>query len=283
MDISLCLARLNEVTGMQLIPDRNNAVVFTYQKRQVLLRFFPEHNTYLVYAALQPLHRAALPAALEELLEKNFLLSETLSDQTLKQGMFSIVPNSDIDADDSYGFGNDFYRAINPLGVRNNPNGCTITVIVNNQETLFTQQEYKNVTEEERGKGNTFTDGSIQHPYMKKMVDTIQPLCASKAQLTSVGLCTTQAIQSSLRMSGFIYKDITGGSLEHTADHKIEKLPDGSIKVTVNEKPGTLFQFHAEMIVDQNGKITMNDGFVTFPSLEKWRQYGLEHPEEELR
>lgn len=38
--------------------------------------FFPKHNTYIVYVALQPLHRAALPAALEKLPEKNFLLSE---------------------------------------------------------------------------------------------------------------------------------------------------------------------------------------------------------------
>ncbi|MBO6002851.1 MAG: hypothetical protein J6P53_05070, partial [Mailhella sp.] len=162
--------------------------------------------------------------------------------------------------------------------------GCKITIVRDGQEQVFTQKEYNDFNVREEAQGRTHPRGQLGHPYLKRIVDAARPLCQNDAQLATVGLCTTQAVQMSLRYSGQIYKDVTGGVLEHTAlDHRIEKQEDGSVKVTITEKPGSLFKFRMEINVDAQGSPTMTRGEVTFPSLDKWNTYKQAHPEERLR
>ena len=86
-----------------------------------------------------------------------------------------------------------------------------------------------------------------------------------------------------LRNPKNFYKDVSGRAFEHTAlDHRIEPLNDGNVKVTITEKPGAFFKFSMEIVVDKEGKLTMNKGEVTYPSYDKWQEYKRTHPEERL-
>ncbi len=71
------IARFNEITGLALSPDSDSAVAFTYQDRNVLLRFVEAQGVCLVFTEIGRLEPAALPGALAELLEANHLLSDT--------------------------------------------------------------------------------------------------------------------------------------------------------------------------------------------------------------
>ena len=61
IDARKYVERLNEVTGLSLALDTNGAVVFTYQGKQVLLRFFPEDGVYLVHVQLATLKGLLCP------------------------------------------------------------------------------------------------------------------------------------------------------------------------------------------------------------------------------
>ena len=100
-----CVQRLNEITGLDLALDADGAAVFTYQGGQVLLRFNPEAGVCLAHVQLTALEGAALPAALSELLEANFLLSDTQggalswSRETRMAAMNFLLPMGDTDAE----------------------------------------------------------------------------------------------------------------------------------------------------------------------------------------
>ena len=104
-DAKKCVERLNEVTGLNLALDTNGAVVFSYQGQQVLVRFLPENGVYLVHVQLATLEGAALPEALIDLLEANFLLSDTnggafsYSRESQMVGMNYLLPLNDTDAE----------------------------------------------------------------------------------------------------------------------------------------------------------------------------------------
>ncbi|MBQ7618437.1 MAG: hypothetical protein IJS50_06135 [Desulfovibrio sp.] len=209
----------------------------------------------------------------------------TMHDQLLHHGLFKIRDGTEYkDGSKAYGFGNDFIRAKMPLGEnRKDGEGCKISVVVNDQETVFTQKAYNEFTAKEKEQGRTYNAGQLDHPYMREIVNTVRPLCQSDAQLAGVGYCTTQAVQMALRNPKNFYKDVSGGAMEHTAlDHRIEPLNDGSVKVTIKEKPGAFFKFNMEIVVDKEGKLTMNKGEVTYPSYDKWQDYKQAHPEEML-
>ena len=208
----------------------------------------------------------------------------TMQDQKLFQGLFTLTAGTQFkDGSHAYGFGADFIRAGMPPGAEGN-DGCKITIVRDGKEQVFTQKEYNDFNVREEAQGRTHPRGELGHPYLKGIVDAARPLCQTDAQLATVGLCTTQAVQMSLRYAGQIYKDVTGGVLEHTAlDHRIEKQEDGSVKVTITEKPGSLFKFDMEISVDAQGNPTMTRGEITFPSLAKWNAFKQEHPEYRLR
>ncbi|MBQ7739424.1 MAG: hypothetical protein IJT59_07215, partial [Desulfovibrionaceae bacterium] len=209
----------------------------------------------------------------------------SMNDQLLRHGLFHLSGSMAYkNGDHAYGFGYDFPRAIMPLGEnRKDGEGCKISVVVNGQEKVFTQKEYKEFTKEEEKQGRKYGEGQLDHPYMQQIVNAVRPLCHSDEQLASVGLCTTQAVQQALRNPKNFYKDVSGRAFEHTAlDHRIEPLDDGNVKVTVTEKPGAFFKFSMEIVVDKEGKITMNKGEVTYPSYDKWQEYKRTHPEERL-
>jgi hypothetical protein len=71
------IAQINEITGLALAPDSDSAVAFTYQNRNVLLRFVEEQGVCLVFTEIGRLEPAALPGALVDLMEANHLLSDT--------------------------------------------------------------------------------------------------------------------------------------------------------------------------------------------------------------
>jgi hypothetical protein len=71
------IQHLNEVTGLGLALDENNAAAFQYEGRNVLLQFQPELSVCLIHAEVGTLENAALPGAVNELLEANHLLSDT--------------------------------------------------------------------------------------------------------------------------------------------------------------------------------------------------------------
>ena len=104
-DAKKCVERLNEVTGLNLALDDNGAAVFTYQGQQVLLRFLPEEGVFLVHVQLAVLVGAALPNALYDLLEANFLLSDTSGGalsylrETQMVAMNFMLPLNDTDAE----------------------------------------------------------------------------------------------------------------------------------------------------------------------------------------
>jgi hypothetical protein len=210
----------------------------------------------------------------------------TFRDQQRLNGFFSLGSGKAYEnGKDAYGFGGDYYRAGMPPGAKNLSNeGCKITVVGNDQERDFTSQACAQVTRNLDAQGHPVSGGSINHPYTRSLVEAVRSLCKGNAQLAGVGYCTTQALQMGLRYAGTIYKDVSGGALEHTAlDHRIEALGDGNIKVTVREKPGSLFRFNMEIIVDENGNLRMENGSITYPSLQKWEAHRQAHPEDMLR
>ena len=209
----------------------------------------------------------------------------TMHDQLLRHGLFQLGNGSAYkQGEHAYGFGLDFIRAQMPLGEkRMDGEGCKISVVVGGQEKVFTQKEYSEFTKKEKEQGRSYRSGELDHPYMQQMVNTVRPLCQNDAQLASVGYCTTQAVQMALRNPKNFYKDVSGKAFEHTAlDHRIEPAQDGNVKVTITEKPGSLFKFTMEITVDTEGKITMDKGEVTYPSYDKWLEYKNAHPNENL-
>ena len=46
---------------------------------------------------------------------------------------------------------------------------------------------------------------------------------------------------------------------------------------------GSLFRFNMEIAVDKNGNLRMEDGSITYPSLQKWEAHRQAHAEDELR
>ena len=100
-----CVQRLNEVTGLDLALDDDGAAVFTYQERQVLLRFPAEEGVCLAHVQLTALEKAALPDALSDLLEANFLFSDTQggalswSRETRMAAMNFLLPLGDTDVE----------------------------------------------------------------------------------------------------------------------------------------------------------------------------------------
>ncbi|MBQ7608920.1 MAG: hypothetical protein IJU76_13290 [Desulfovibrionaceae bacterium] len=210
----------------------------------------------------------------------------TMQDQKMTQGLFNIGRGTQyLHGKHAYGFGFDFIRAGMPPGAKlESDEGCKITIVNEGHEEVFTQQEYIAFNESEAAQGRTHPKGELGHPYIDKIVNAARSLCQNDAQLSSVGYCTTQGVQMALRNAGIVYKDITGGGREHTAlDHRIEKQEDGSVKVSIKEKPGSLFKFNMEITVDTQGNTTMTKGEITFPSLDKWNAYKNAHPEERLR
>lgn len=102
------IERINEIAGLALAPDSDGAVAFTYQERNVLLRFVEEQGVCLVFTEVGRLEPAALPGALTDLLEANHLLSDTqggaLSFQR-QSGMVSLnflLPCEGLDAADAF-------------------------------------------------------------------------------------------------------------------------------------------------------------------------------------
>lgn len=101
-----CIERLNELTGLGLALDANEAAVFSYQGQQVLLRFLSEEHVCLVHVQLAVLEEAALPDALYDLLEANFLLSDTkggalsFSRETHMAALNFLLPLNDTNAED---------------------------------------------------------------------------------------------------------------------------------------------------------------------------------------
>ena len=209
----------------------------------------------------------------------------TMQDQQLLGGVFSDLDGKQFEnGNDAYGFGFDFTRAKMPPGSdKKTDEGCRITVVAGGEEKVFTQKAYWEFTKNESAKGLKYVEGSLEHPYMQQIVNAVRPMCKNDAQLAGVGKCTTQALQMALRNAKTFYKDVSGGAFEHTAlDHRIEPQEDGTVKVTVTEKPGTLFKFHMEFAVDTAGVATMNKAEITYPSYDKWQAYKEAHPEENL-
>ena len=210
----------------------------------------------------------------------------TFRDQQRLNGFFSLGSGKEYEnGKEAYGFGVDYFRAKMPPGAKNESDeGCKITVAGNGREQAFTQNACQQVTNDLEAQGNLVSGGSINHPYTRSLVETVRALCKSDAQLAGVGHCTTQALLMGLRNAGSIYKDVSGGALEHTAlDYRIEALDDGKVKVTVREKPGSLFGFNMVIIADENGDLRMEDGSITYPSLQKWEAHRQAHPEDMLR
>ena len=206
----------------------------------------------------------------------------TRNDQTMTGGIFNVSPSVDAESGrDAYGFGLDFIRTKMPLGAKNvSDEGIKITVVVDGQEKIFTQKAYDQFNAQvEADGGRADHSGQLTNPYIKQIVDTVEPLCQNKAQLAAVGVCTSQNVQMALRNANFVYKDVTGSALEHTSlDHRIEKQEDGTIKVTISEKEGSLFKFNMDVSVDVHGKINVNEANITFPSLPKWNAHMQAHP-----
>ncbi|MBO6001893.1 MAG: type III secretion system chaperone [Mailhella sp.] len=100
-----CVQRINEITGLELALDAGHTTQFDYLGRPVLLRFLPEFSVCVVHAQLETLEEAALPGALAELLEANFMLSSTCggalswSQETRMAAINFFLPLADTDAD----------------------------------------------------------------------------------------------------------------------------------------------------------------------------------------
>ncbi|MBQ7618447.1 MAG: type III secretion system chaperone [Desulfovibrio sp.] len=110
-----CIKHLNEVTGLNLTLDARQTTQFSYQGRTVLLRFVPELAVLVVHAPLESLEEAAIPGALSDLLEANFMLSSTgggalsWSQETRLVALNFFLP---LDDADSFGFINRLNRLL---------------------------------------------------------------------------------------------------------------------------------------------------------------------------
>ena len=109
------VTRIEELTGIELQAEKDGAVMFVYQNRNVLLRFEPNSGVCLICVDLARLEAAAMPDAFSELLEANYLLSDSrggaLSYQS-QSGMVTInflVPS---EGDDVEAFVNRLNRAL---------------------------------------------------------------------------------------------------------------------------------------------------------------------------
>ena len=71
------LDKINDLTGLNLTLDNNNAVTFNYKQRNVLLKFEEELNVCLLYCEIGVLEAAALEKALPAILEANYMLYDT--------------------------------------------------------------------------------------------------------------------------------------------------------------------------------------------------------------
>ncbi|MCR5814704.1 MAG: type III secretion system chaperone [Desulfovibrio sp.] len=97
--------RLNEITGLNLLLNADQATQFDYLGRPVLLRFMPELSVCVVHVQLDALAESTLPAALADLLEANFMLSSTCggalswSQETRMVSMNFILPLADTDTE----------------------------------------------------------------------------------------------------------------------------------------------------------------------------------------
>jgi uncharacterized protein YrzB (UPF0473 family) len=195
----------------------------------------------------------------------------TIDDQQGKKGFFSetLLGDQFWNGKNHYGFDFDAQRAKMPAGSDDNGSTecCKITLIdEQGKEVVYTQKQYFD------------TENSKREEYLQGFVDSVDKICANKKQLGTVGICTTQALQMGLRYAGSIYRNVTGGTGEHTAlDHHISKLPNGNVLVKVTEKPGSLFKFNMQLEVDQEGVAHMTQGSITFPSLDKINTHNQTH------
>ncbi|MBQ7609450.1 MAG: hypothetical protein IJU76_16015 [Desulfovibrionaceae bacterium] len=213
------------------------------------------------------------PSALMQKMANSLDTAPTIdfTEQKMHDGMFTIGNGSQYkNGSEAYGFALDFYRAGMPLGAQG-PEGNKITVVANGENTDFTMQEYKKMEEEASKRGEKYSH--TDHPLIQNLVNTVRPLCSSNEQLAGVGLCTSQNVQGALGvLKGGIYKDVTGGCFEHCAlDFTIQGLPNGHVQVVAKEKPGSLFTLRMQLDVDQAGNITVEQGSVSYASLNTFR------------
>ena len=68
---------LNEIIGQNLTLDENDSTQFEYSGRLVLLRFVKQDGVCIIHIHLTRLEQAALPNILGDLLEANFMFSNT--------------------------------------------------------------------------------------------------------------------------------------------------------------------------------------------------------------
>ena len=100
-----CVQRINEITGLELVLDAEHAAQFDYLGRPVLLRFLEELSACVVHVQLEALEEPVLPAALADLLEANFMFSDTSggalswSQETRMVAMNFLLPLADTDAE----------------------------------------------------------------------------------------------------------------------------------------------------------------------------------------
>ena len=241
------------------------------------------HMTLTTFFAAAKVSYGISPVTLLQKMSKaqNEDFTIELKDQTLHDGMFTFGNGSKYQfGAEAYGFGTDFARAGMPLGAQG-AEGNKITVIVKDVKTDFTKQEFDKINADASKNGVHYAYNDSKHPLYQQLVSTVRPLCASDAQLASVGLCTGQTVQSGLgALKTGIYPDCTGHLFEHCAlDFTIEGSPDGHVKVHAKEKPGSLLTLNMHLDVDQTGKITVEQGSISYPSLNKLRAYKEAHIE----
>lgn len=68
---------LNEIIGQNLTLDEDDATQFEYMDRLVLLRFIAEDGVCIIHIQLTRLEEATLPNILSDLLEANFMFSNS--------------------------------------------------------------------------------------------------------------------------------------------------------------------------------------------------------------
>ncbi len=77
MEASELMGELNAATGLNLTLDEDNSASFEYLDKQVFIRFIPDSGVFLTYIELNTLEDYTLPDALTELLDANFMMSDT--------------------------------------------------------------------------------------------------------------------------------------------------------------------------------------------------------------
>ncbi len=77
MEASELIEELNAATGLNLTLDEDNSTSFEYLEKQVFIRFLPDSGVFLTYIELNTLEDYTLPNSLIELLDANFMLSDT--------------------------------------------------------------------------------------------------------------------------------------------------------------------------------------------------------------